>query len=239
MNNNKFKSLVLCLLILRFGFSQELNNYKIVYEKKINVKNLFKGDNEWFNKKDNKFQVDSFQLITNSLESYYEKLEGETMSNWFSTYMTYSNVYTDIHKKQTISQREISDGTFVLKDSARDFKWKMTFETRNIAGYECYKAIGKLNDTTDLVAFFSPQLHAAVGPETIGGLPGSILGLVVPKLHTTWLAKRVVNLELKPPSSFTKVFKGKEINLKEMMLLLTKTFKDYTGKDLILLRLTL
>lgn len=237
---NRIYSLILFIFFcILSGFSQELNNYSVSYEKKINLKNLFKGENDWFNKKDNKFYIDSFYLITNSEESNYTKLEDAERREWFSTFMTYSTVYRNISKHQIISQREISDATLVIRDSIRDFKWKMTFETRTIAGFECYKALGKLNDTTDIVAFFTPQLHASIGPETIGGLPGTILGLVVPKLHTTWLAKQVTNLEIKPPTTFTKSFKGRETTREAMMKELTNSFKEFTGKDLILLRLNL
>jgi GLPGLI family protein len=59
-----------------------------------------------------------------------------------------------------------------------------------------------------------------------GGLPGLILELAIPRLHTTWIATKVEQktLEasaLKPPT------KGKKIAQSELMDMMKSSFKDW------------
>ncbi len=56
----------------------------------------------------------------------------------------------------------------------------------------------RLNDSIVVIAFFTDEIIPASGPESFGGLPGMILGLAIPRMHTTWYATK---LELKPANS--------------------------------------
>ncbi len=81
--------------------------------------------------------------------------------------------------------------TFLIEDSLLKIKWKLTPDTRTIAGYECRKAVGILSDTITLFTFYTDELMITGGPEGIHGLPGMILGIGIPRLHTTWFATKV------------------------------------------------
>jgi GLPGLI family protein len=101
-----------------------------------------------------------------------------------------------------------------VADSFHKIDWKITADTRIIAGFECRKAIGILFDTVAVFAFYTDQIMVSGGPEGITGLPGMILGVGIPRLHTTWFATQVnldPNLKAIKPEQ-----KGKKVNRGEM-----------------------
>jgi GLPGLI family protein len=116
----------------------------------------------------------------------------------------------DVKTGQISLQRDIFEQTYLIKDSLRNYKWRMTNETRTIAGFECRKAVTIISDSVYIVAFYTEEITVSSGPESFGGLPGMILGLAVPRLQMTWFATKV---ELKEPSAtaLTPKQKGKTV----------------------------
>ena len=116
----------------------------------------------------------------------------------------------DMRNGQIALQRDIFEQTYLVKDSLRKYKWRMTNETRTIAGFECRKAVTIISDSVYIVAFYTDEITVSSGPESFGGLPGMILGLAVPRLQMTWFATKV---ELKEPSAtaLTPKQKGKTV----------------------------
>jgi GLPGLI family protein len=119
-----------------------------------------------------------------------------------------------------------------VEDSLRKIEWKLTPDTRVIAGFECRKAVGIIQDSIAVFAFYSDELLIPGGPESIHGLPGMILGMGVPRIHTTWFATKVevngVNL-----NSVTPATKGKKVDYKNMINSLhdvLKNWGDYGSK---------
>ncbi|MGL1507608.1 GLPGLI family protein, partial [Vibrio parahaemolyticus] len=72
--------------------------------------------------------------------------------------------------------REVYERTYLVQDSVRQLDWRITDETRDIAGFECRKAVTKICDSVYIVAFYTDQIPVSAGPESFGGLPGMILG---------------------------------------------------------------
>ena len=74
------------------------------------------------------------------------------------------------------------------------------------------------------------------GPEGINGLPGMILGVGIPRLHTTWFATKVSILNDGEIKSITPVTKGTKTNRTKMLTTLGKALKDWEsyGQKLIL-----
>jgi len=119
-----------------------------------------------------------------------------------------------------------------MEDSLVKIKWRLTPDTRTIAGYECRKAIGILADTIAVFAFYTDELMVTGGPEGIHGLPGMILGVGIPRLHSTWFATKVevfdVNMNAVIPAT-----KGKKVDRPTMMKALDKVLRqwgEYGGK---------
>lgn len=102
--------------------------------------------------------------------------------------------YKNIQDKRFVNKTEIMGKLFLVKDSLRNFDWKLTSETKNIGEYTCYKATfenevtntkvsmvnGELKEQTEQVkvvttAWYTPQVPISNGPKDYYGLPGLIL----------------------------------------------------------------
>lgn len=230
------------LIVITLGLecsSQSIQNYSIVYDKKVNISKLYPRWNVY--DKEDKYHKEKFELVTNSEVSIYNRLEkdiSEERDELYS-YMAYSNTYIDIKKNQQISQKEVGEKTFLLNDTIAKLQWFLHDETRDILGYSCKKAMAKYADSIVIVAYYSDQLEAPIGPESIGGLPGTILGMVIPKLHTTWLASSVQSLELKPEKKIEPPKKGELVKSKELYDLVKKVYKEYNNAYSIIYRVIL
>lgn len=135
------------------------------------------------------------------------------------------SVYQDLKKGEVTSKFDLAGSPVLLQDSLLDVKWKITNEYREIAGYECRRANGVVLDSVYVVAFYTDQIPVSAGPGTIHGLPGMILGLVVPEQHYNIYATKV-NVgqpEIKP---VTGKKKDKPMTRKELYT----TFKDVVGR---------
>jgi GLPGLI family protein len=132
-------------------------------------------------------------------------------------------------------QKPVFEETFLVDDSLAKINWKITADTRLIAGFECRKAVGIIHDTIAIFAFYTDELLIQGGPESIHGLPGMILGMGVPRLHTTWFATKVevnnVNMNSVIPAT-----KGKKVNYKTMIESIDKVLKNWGsyGKNMVL-----
>ena len=141
-------------------------------------------------------------------------------------------VYSDFKTRRTVSQKPVFEETFLMDDSLVKIKWKLSTDTRLIAGYECRKAIGILDDTIAVFAFYAEELMVSGGPEGIHGLPGMILGVGIPRLHTTWFATSVEVFDVNM-SSAVPATKGKKVDRATMMKSLDRVLRqwgEYGGK---------
>lgn len=79
----------------------------------------------------------------------------------------------------------------IIQDTLKRMTWRLTDEYRDIAGYACRRANGLTPDSIYVVAYFANEIPVSGGPESINGLPGMILGLVVPSQHVSYFATKV------------------------------------------------
>jgi GLPGLI family protein len=114
--------------------------------------------------------------------------------------------YFDFTTDQTYVQKSLYGTILNLKDSIAPIEWKLTNESRLIAGFNCRKAIGKIFDSVYVFAFYTDEITISGGPCSINGLPGMILGITIPRLYVSMIATKlsVNNLkenEIKPATS--------------------------------------
>lgn len=210
------------------------SSIKVEYEKTTSVRQLMKDlqeNNSWYEQSKDRYPV--------SVLSYYE-FTGDTARSvykpgkeipadprmWWRPVADKNVVYNEYTTGRTISQKPVFEETFLMEDSLLKIKWKITTDLRNIAGYECRKAIGLINDSITVFAFYSDELLINGGPEGLHGLPGMILGVGIPRLHCTWFATKVeVNgVNMKPVTAPTK---GKKVSRTEMMTRLGKLAEEW------------
>ena len=137
-----------------------------------------------------------YTLKFSGQETLFETIKEEYPDNYRSgiAYLpTFkdSKTYTDFRIGQYQRLLPFGDDELIVKDTVPIVKWKYTDEYRNIAGYDCRRANGIIQDSIYVVAFFSNQLAIPAGPELIQGLPGVILGVSIPYLNINMFATSV------------------------------------------------
>ena len=115
---------------------------------------------------------------------------------------------------------------FLVKDSTRKIKWKITDETREISGYNCRRANAIMMDSIYVVAFYTTDIPVSGGPESFNGLPGMILGVALPHENITWFATKVTDMTL-APNVVVSPKKGKPMDGKGFRDKMISAFKDW------------
>jgi GLPGLI family protein len=219
-----------------------LDKVSVDYAKTVAVWPLIKElDPQWFEDgKDHmpKETVSYFNFTGDGNHSIFKRTkEAEIPKNmWFQPFADNNVVYNDYTSGTSISQKPIYEETFLVKDSLLKIKWKITADTRVIAGFECRKAIGILYDTVAIFAFYTDEIAISGGPEGINGLPGMILGAGIPRLHTTWFATKVEMADNISPKTLTPATKGKSVTRKSMLESLDRIMKAWEewGRKMVL-----
>ncbi len=114
-------------------------------------------------------------------DKYPVWFRNENKNSWFTDYAT---------GKQTI-EKDLIGSTFNIEDSVPALEWRMINENRIIAGFNCKKAVTKIFDSVYVFAFYTDEIMVSGGPNSIGGLPGMIMGMTIPRLYTSWIATKV------------------------------------------------
>lgn len=99
-------------------------------------------------------------------------------------------LYQNLNKQSSEVQIEI-DEKYLIEGVLDSITWRFTDEYRNIAGYECRRVNGATKDSLYLVAFYTDQIPVSGGPALSNGLPGMILGLIIPEMHIQYWATLV------------------------------------------------
>ncbi|MDB5121129.1 MAG: hypothetical protein JWN56_2347 [Sphingobacteriales bacterium] len=215
----------------------------IEYEKRVNmpalIKKLINKDNESFLTtayEDYKKNQPQFKVLKSTLNFANGKtlfvpvVEPTVPSNGFFNDLPATSqnniIYTDLSTSTSITQKKVFEETFLVKDSTRKITWKITSETKEIAGYTCRRANALILDSVYVVAFYTDKIAVSGGPESFSGLPGMILGVALPHDNITWFATSVVDKPLSP--NIMKVpIKGKVKTNKELKETLTSVMKNW------------
>lgn len=72
-------------------------------------------------------------------------------------------------------ESDILGKSYLVKDVIPDYKWKISREKTEIAGYQVTKAEGVMMDSIAVKAWYAPSIAVKDGPTTLAGLPGLII----------------------------------------------------------------
>lgn len=238
---------LLLLLIAQAGWAQYARfvfSGTITYEKRVNmyakIQKMMAEDSgnfmqqlyDQYRKTQPQFITQKASLAFNRDNSLYTPIaDANAGANTFisdpSTTMK-SVVFTDIHAGSSISEKNIYDEIYLVRDSLRKIAWKITDETREIAGYDCRRANALIMDSIYVVAFYTDQIPVSVGPESFTGLPGMILGIALPYENTTWFATQVEDAVV-PASAIVapQPKKSKTVDRKGLQETLLPVFKNW------------
>ncbi len=103
-----------------------------------------------------------------------------------------STYFFDHASNKLYQQKSIVGSEFLVQDSLPKINWRLTNESRLIAGFNCRKAVGIIQDSVYVFAFYTDEIIIPGGPCTINGLPGMILGLTIPRMYTSYIATKVI-----------------------------------------------
>lgn len=99
-------------------------------------------------------------------------------------------IFTSAADSAQITRREFLGRDFLISGAAFRQAWRITSEMSTYQGYMTLKATTTV-DSTEVEAWFSPQIPAPFGPDTYGGLPGMILVLTENGGNTTYVAREI------------------------------------------------
>ncbi|MBC7948392.1 MAG: GLPGLI family protein [Chitinophagaceae bacterium] len=223
--------LIMALFIASFAQAQQFITSGLVeFEVKRNNHRLF-GDGIWADMAKTRFPQFStsyyhFSFVDNKGIYKYDRKDERTKmpwgsededNIWFSDYT--ANRYTD--------QKWVFDNTYLLSDSLIKIDWKLVpNETREIAGFNCRKAVGVIFDSVYVFAFYTDEIAISGGPMGISGLPGMILGVTIPRMFTSWVATRV-QLTGFDPTKIVAPTKGKKKVASDLKDNVQKATKDW------------
>lgn len=225
----------LCYLVFPQILSSQISYGKITYERKTNLYKKFKNNGdvkEWL-KEEDKNKVDIFELYFNDSLSVFKPQESDLVER-MSWATTKNMVYQNHLSGKRLTEKKIWGETFLMSDTIRTFKWKITESKRSICGYMCRKAIWQANDTTRIYAWFCTEIIPSIGPESFVGLPGAILGLATEDGGIIYFAKSVEIVKPDPLILIPKKTKQKVYKAAELKEQIAKEFgKEKWGKIMI------
>lgn len=206
----------------------------IEYEVKSNFKKNM-GESDWVERMGDKipmFRTEIYNYTFADNKSIYkfdklldrdkfpEFLRSENKNMWYTDYAT---------GKQSI-EKDLIGSTFSIEDSLPKLEWRLISENRNIAGFNCKKAVTKIFDSVYVFAFYTEEIMIPGGPCSINGLPGMIMGLTIPRLFTSWIATKV-NVNGVDVTSIKAIPAKKTYNNESLKKFVKERTKDWWNGD--------
>jgi GLPGLI family protein len=190
------------IIAIAFAFLIKNSNAQIFIEKaniefevKANVKKNM-GSSDWAERMGDKIpvfktEVYNFTFADNkSIYKFDRLLDKDKFPEWMRSES--KNVwFTDFATGKQHIEKDLIGSTFNIVDSLPALEWRLINENRNIAGFNCKKAVTKIFDSVYVFAFYTEEIMIPGGPCSINGLPGMIMGLTIPRLFTSWIATKV------------------------------------------------
>jgi GLPGLI family protein len=208
-------------MVLVTALSQaQMKEGKVTYERVSQIQIRMNDGHEEMQNMLPKSRTDNFELTFGNNKSLWKQAEREQEDDGFGGGGvqirmfgggTDDILYNDLSTGKRTEQREVLDKKFIIDDSSRPLKWKMTGETKMILNHNCMKATatqtssrmqmsmenGKMErkqveDTAVVVAWFASDIPVSAGPaEYQGQLPGLILEMDVANGRQTFRATEI------------------------------------------------
>ena len=205
--------MMIALISISTSIAAQMKEGKISYERKINMhRNL---PDPQMKSMVPEFRTDKFELIFNESVSLFRSVVDDEAPDPFANAgggggggmrmnfrMPTANTYTDLAKQTQYEERAFFEKEFLIIDSLKQYKWKLSEETKTIAKQLCKKATtmisapqirmrvsmgggGNNTDTTantprapketELVVWYAENIPVSFGPDNYSGLPGVIM----------------------------------------------------------------
>lgn len=217
-------ALIPTLAIAQSGRIIYEENFKIDMSKQVERLKEMGGMDEMIKKLEESSSKTKRTLVFKDGESLYRNFDADEdlEVNWTSEdggmemqivmVRPESKFYRNTTTGEFVEQQDLFGKQFIIKEDRPKAAWKITGEQLAIGEYVCQKAT-YTKDSNTVVAWFTTQIPASLGPQAFHGLPGLILKAEARNGQLTIEAKDI-NLEyeveeIKIPT------KGKEVSRAE------------------------
>lgn len=139
-----------------------------------------------------------------------------------------NKMYTDFAGKKQIEQREFMTRMFLIEKELGVSDWKITGNTKDIIGYTCQEAVREPNDSTRIVAWFTPAIPIPSGPAEYLNLPGLVLAVDLDNGRRTLTAKTIEPMEV-DNKMLAKPKEGKKTTEAEFKKIVDEKMKEMGG----------
>ena len=190
---------------------QFIDKAVIEYEVKTSIKKTMSNDSWADMMKENmsEFKTAFYTYTFANNKSIYKFNRWDASTKvpvWYKEDDEENTWYFDFNLNKVTIQKQIEGTQLLIADSIPAIEWKLTNENREIAGFNCRKAVGKIMDSVYVFAFYTDEITISGGPCSISGLPGMVLGLSIPRLYTSYIATKVMvtgvkEADIKPSTS--------------------------------------
>jgi GLPGLI family protein len=223
------------LLVTAMAQTQFIAKGKIEYERRVNLHKILDMDEdgswkEMMKKSVPPVKTSYFDLLFDQSKTLYKPgrdvVTTQKIPEWIEGPANDNIVLTNLAEQSFSSQKTVFESTFNISDSLRKMDWKITQDTRTIAGFECRKATAIIMDSVFVFAFYTDQILTHGGPESFQGLPGMILGIAIPRMHTTWFATKLELTDIKE-NIFIAPKKGKKTTISDLHQTLQGVMKNW------------
>lgn len=238
----------------------QMKEGKISYERKINMHRSIPDPQ--MKAMIPEFRTDKFELLFNESASLFRSVVDEEAPDPFANAggggggmrmnfrMPATATFTDIAKQTQYETRSFFEKEFLIVDSLKQFKWKLSEETKTIAKQLCKKATtmitapqmrmrvsraGENNSDsstsapikpreTELVVWYAENIPVSVGPDNYTGLPGVIMEMDLDNGATVTTAVEVSNKY--PKKELVQPTKGEKMNRAQFQENMQKLMQD-------------
>lgn len=160
---------------------------KVIYE--LNKDLGLPVSNDWkleFNNNESLFTVSSPIEYTSTADKFIKKGENIKLSE-----KLVGHLYINLVRDSVYSQGLVYKTPYYIKDKIHYNTWKLSSETKEIAGFQCQKAKGNFRGRYYEV-WFTPDIPVSLGPWKLLGLPGLILYAKDQTGSVEFIAKSIV-----------------------------------------------
>ena len=229
------KSILFLITVLFFNTTSKAQQFVdkavIEYEVNTNLKKTMSNDS-WDEKmkenlSDLKISYFNYTFADNKSIFKFDRWSPKTrIPKYLKDSDEENSWYFDFNTGIINMQKQIGGTNFVVADSIPKIEWKITNENREIAGYNCRKAIGTIMGEVYIFAFYTDDITISGGPCSISGLPGMILGLTIPRLYTSYVATKV-DVSLSGTAIIKPITAKKTFSLKELKTIFEEKTKEW------------
>ena len=140
-----------------------------------------------------------------------------------------SEIYHNMDSGDLVEKRSFMGRTFRISGGDDNLQWKLTGEQSEFLGYACQKAIA-MDDTVEVVAWFTPEIPVSAGPAEFFGLPGLVLVVDVDSGQRTYTATKV-SLDDVDAGEIIPPKKGKKVTQEEFQEIFDEKMAEMDARD--------